>query len=80
MDIQLKCDDKFGIIEIKSFKSRIRTEAAKQQTAAYAVQLQMKSICLALFVPVADENVLNQLSGETVIDGVNVFVFAIGWV
>lgn len=48
--------------------------------ARYAKKLNLPSIILALFVPVEDETVLEKLSGETVIDGVNVMVSAIGWV
>jgi len=35
---------------------------------------------IALFAPVEEEEVLAKLSGQTVMDGVNVVVTAIGWV
>ncbi len=80
VDLHLRCSGKTAIIEVKSLKSRMKTEAAKRQAAAYAAQLGLKAICVALFVPVEDETVLNRLSGESVVDGIMVFVSAIGWV
>ena len=80
VDLHLRCSRKTAIIEVKSFRSSLKTEAAKRQAAAYALQLGLKTICIALFVPVEDETVLNRLSGESVIDGIKVFVSAIGWV
>ncbi len=80
VDIHLKCAGKAGIIEVKSFKSMVKTESAKRQAAEYASRLGLSATCIALFVPVEDESVLKALSGETAIDGVKVFVSAIGWV
>ncbi len=80
VDLHLKCGDKTGIIEVKSFESRTRTESAKKQAAAYAKSLLLNRVMIALFVPVEDRDVLDRLSTETLIDGVNVIVSAIGWV
>jgi hypothetical protein len=80
VDLHLKCGQKQGIIEVKSFKSHKKTEAAQIQAARYAEQLGLDSVTLAVFVPTDDENVLNQLSGERMIGGVKVTVSAVGWV
>ena len=54
-------------------------ESAKRQAAGYAAQLGLDAVCIALSVPVRDEAELEKLSGESVADGVKVFVAAIGW-
>ncbi len=79
VDLHLRCGDKKAVIEVKSFRDLAELEYSKRQAAGYAKKLGMPSIAVALFVPVEDEAVLNQLSGETWIDGVRVFVSAIGW-
>jgi len=63
---------------VKSFRSRSETEAARGQAARYAAKLGLKSVTLAVFVPVEDEDVLKQLSGQTITDGIEVTVSAIG--
>jgi hypothetical protein len=80
VDLHLRCGEKRGIIEVKSHKSMSKTRTARKQAARYAKQLGMLTVTLAVFVPADDETVLEKLSGETDIDGVNVFVSAIGWV
>jgi hypothetical protein len=79
VDLHLKCRDKFGIIEIKSFRSHAGTQNGILQAASYARSLNLNSVTLALFVPVDDEAVLAKLSGEHQSDGVTVTVVAIGW-
>ncbi len=79
VDLHLKCGDRRGIIEVKSFKSFAATERAKTQAARYAERMGLASVALAIFVPVSDETVLEALSGETVIDGATVALTAIGW-
>jgi hypothetical protein len=79
VDLHLKCREKTGIIEVKSFTSLASAESAKIQAARYAVKLGLKTVTLALFVPVEDETVLEKLSGEREIDGIIVTVRAIGW-
>lgn len=56
-----------------------KTKEAIIQAAAYAKSMGLNSVTLALFVPVEDEIVLNQLSIQTNIDVVWVHVVAIGW-
>jgi AAA-like domain len=79
VDIHLNCDEKKGIIEVKSFIDTMETRRAQGQAAAYAKSLGLNSVTLALFVPVEDELILNQLSIQTNIDEVLVYVVAIGW-
>jgi len=79
VDLHLKCRDKLGIIEIKSFRSHAGTQTGILQAASYARNLNLNSVTLALFVPVDDEVVLAKLSGEHQSDGVTVTVVAIGW-
>ena len=64
---------------MKSFKSLLKAEYAKQQAAEYAKKLRQSQVMLAMFVPVDDEEILSEMSNETVIDGVRVMVSAIGW-
>jgi hypothetical protein len=80
VDIYLKCGDKEGIIEVKSFKSLTQLESAKTQAARYAAQVGSPAVALVVFVPVADESVLEKLSEERMIEGVRVTAAAIGWV
>jgi len=79
VDLHLKCRDKSGIIEIKSFKSHAGTQDAILQAASYASSLNLTSVTIALFVPLDDASVLASLSKETRCDGVVVTVVAIGW-
>jgi hypothetical protein len=79
VDLHLKCRDKFGIIEIKSFRSHARTQTGILQAASYARSLNLTSVTIALFVPLDDVSVLASLSKEIQCDGVVVTVVAIGW-
>ncbi len=80
VDIHLKCDPLRGIIEVKSFKNKSLFKKGKRQAARYAKDLKFDAVTMAVFVPVEDEEVLKQLSGEESIDGIRVCVVAIGWV
>lgn len=79
VDLCIRYGNRIGIIEVKSFKNLLRTETARQQAVAYAKSLGLIHVLIAMFAPVEDEDVLQQLSGESVIDGVRVVVDAIGW-
>ncbi len=79
VDLHLSCGGKRGVIEVKSYRSQPMLEKARGQAAGYARKLKLSSITLALFAPVLDEAVLEQLSGESFVDGVRVAVVAIGW-
>ncbi len=80
VDLHLRCEEKKGIIEVKSFRNAVTLKKDKAQAAGYAKSLGFKTVTLATFVPVEDETVLKKLSDEETIDGVKVNVVAIGWV
>jgi hypothetical protein len=80
VDLHLKCGEKRGIIEVKSYKSMAKVKEARKQAAGYAKKTGLDSVTIALFVPVEDEKILEKLSGKDLIEGVNVNACAIGWV
>ncbi len=80
VDIHIKCGAKRGIIEIKSFVNAYQIKRDRSQAARYAKGLGVAAITLAMFIPVEDEAVLEKLSGEEVVDGVQVTIVAISWV
>ncbi|MCP4112233.1 MAG: hypothetical protein GY749_43040 [Desulfobacteraceae bacterium] len=80
VDLHLKCNGRQAVIEVKSYTSRSGLEKAKKQAKDYARKLKLPAITLAVFVPVEDEEVLKQLSGEQIIDSIRVDVIAVGWV
>ncbi len=80
VDLHLRCGEKRGIIEVKSFTNISDAEKARGQAAKYAGQTGLNAVTIALFTPVEDESVLGELSGEDDIDGVKVAVVAIGWI
>ncbi|QTA82409.1 AAA ATPase-like domain-containing protein [Desulfonema limicola] len=80
VDLHLKCDGKQGIIEVKSFQKQSKLERAKEQAVSYARKLNLKSITIAVFVPVKDEEILEKLSSSQTIEGIKLDVSAIGWV
>lgn len=79
VDLHLKCAGRLGIIEVKSFTDLAAMDDVRSQAADYASRLKLPAVTVALFVPTEDENVLNQLSGEAIIEDVRVVVSAIGW-
>ncbi len=76
----MKCGDKCGIIEVKSFVDAYQAALDREQAAKYANSLGLHAVTLAMFMPVEDEMVLEKLSGEITIDAIHVHVVAIGWV
>ncbi len=80
VDLHLSCGEKKAIIEVKSFVDKSELEHSKEQASKYAKNLSLTFIALVVFVPVEEEYVLNRLSGRSVLDGVEVFVSAIGWI
>ncbi len=80
VDLHLNCGGKRGIIEVKSFTDISELKYSREQACRYAKKLGFGSVTIAVFVPVEDENILNQLSGKTLTDGVTAIVSAIGWV
>ncbi|MDM8536243.1 AAA-like domain-containing protein [Desulfobacterales bacterium HSG17] len=79
VDIWIKCIDKQGIIEVKSFVDLSELKRSQKQAAHYGKQLGIKAVTLAVFVPIEDENVLKKLCSVNVINGVKVSTEAIGW-
>ncbi len=79
VDLHLRCGEKRGVIEVKSFKSRAMAQSAGKQAAGYGRRMGLSAVVLALFVPVEDEDVLEKLSGVETIEGVEVSTIAIGW-
>ncbi len=80
VDVHVKCGDKRGIIEVKSFIDQFVTAQSKEQAADYAHQLGLDSVTIALFTPVEEEEILNQISDQVKIQNVTVITVAIGWV
>ncbi len=80
VDIHLRCGDKRGIIEVKSFTNIYQARADRSQAAEYAKNLGFDNVTMALFIPVEEETVLEKLSEIEMIDDVQVTVIAIGWV
>lgn len=80
VDIHLRCGEKQGIIEVKSFVNMYEAQAARQQAARYAKNLGLDRVTLAMFAPVEDKAVLEKLSVKEEIQGVQVTAVAIGWV
>ncbi len=80
VDIHLRCGTQRGIIEVKSFVKHSQIKSAQDQAADYAKHLSLDRVTVALFIPVLDETVLEKLSSQVVLNGVEVNVVAIGWV
>ena len=79
VDLFVRCGDKEGIIEVKSFADLYELDRGRQRAARYAASLGLDRVTMALFVPTKDEGTLQKLSGEQTIDGIRVIVVAIGW-
>ncbi len=79
VDLHLRCGDKEGVIEVKSFTNLREHREALGQASDYAAKLGFDRITLVTFVPTDDEDVLRKLSGEEILGDVRVTVSAIGW-
>ncbi len=79
VDIHIRCDNREGVIEVKSYRNPAKTRDGIIQAAAYAEKLGLSSVTLALFVPTDDASILEKLSTQTEQNGVVVHVVAIGW-
>jgi hypothetical protein len=80
VDLHLRCGDKRGIIEVKSFTNIYQARDDRHKAAEYATNLGFDNVTMAIFIPVEEETVLEKLSEIEMIDGVKVTVVAIGWV
>jgi hypothetical protein len=79
VDIHLKCDNKRGVIEVKSFMDAYQLQVDREQAAQYAKSLGLNSVTMAVFIPVEDDSVLEKLSGDATIQTIHGHVVAIGW-
>lgn len=79
IDMHLRCNDQQGLIEVKSFVDKYQLTIDKPKAAAYAKQLGLDVVTMAAFIPVLDKEILAQLSGTEMHDGVQVHVVKIGW-
>jgi len=80
VDLHLQCGKQRGIIEVKSFVDSYQIKEYRLQAADYAKGLGIDSVTIALFIPVLEETVLEKLSTQETIQGIEVTVVAIGWV
>jgi len=80
VDLHLLCGHQRGIIEVKSFVKNSQIKSNQDQAADYAKNLGLDRVTIALFIPVLEETVLEQLSTIEVVNGIEVTVVAIGWV
>jgi hypothetical protein len=64
----------------KSFVKNSQIKSNQDQAADYANNLGLDRVTIALFIPVLEETVLEQLSTTEVVNGIEVTVVAIGWV
>jgi len=78
VDLHLTCEEKRGIIEVKSYTNANKYKAAITQAAEYAKQTRSNNVTIAMFTPFTDEDVLNKLSVLKIVDSIHVNVVAIG--
>lgn len=79
VDLHLRCGEKHGIIEVKSFKDAYQLKDDRGRAAEYARDLGLNTVTMAVFAPIEDKTALKDLSSQIIIDGVLVDVVAIGW-
>lgn len=79
VDLHLRCGEKTGIIEVKSFTGAAQVSDARLQAAKYAGQTGLDHVTVALFVPEEEEKHVASLAGETTVESVRVTVVTIGW-
>jgi len=78
VDLHIVYESKKGIIEVKSFTNLKDSILARKQAASYAKQTDYSDVTIAMFAPFTDEHVINQLSVNEIVDGINVHVVVIG--
>ena len=79
VDLHIRCGEKRGVIEVKSFVDQYQAREDRKQAANYAKRLRLDKVTVATFVPIEEEAVLQELSVTEALDGVVVTVVAIGW-
>jgi len=80
VDLVLQAEGHTGVIEVKSFVNMYLLQKGYAQTAGYAKKLGLSEATMAVFVPVPEGEIPNEVGGEVVIDGVTIRVVALGWV
>lgn len=80
VDLHLRCGNKRGIIEVKSFTNIYQTRSDRHKAVEYAKNLGFDNVTMVVFIPVEEETVLEKLSEIEMIANVQVTVVAIGWV
>ncbi|MBF0227474.1 MAG: AAA-like domain-containing protein [Desulfobacterales bacterium] len=79
VDLHLKCKDKKGIIEVKSFIDAYQVKESIAQAANYGKKTGLNEVTVAMFAPFDDETIIEKLSTQEIIDGIKVTVVTIGW-
>jgi hypothetical protein len=78
VDLHIWCAGKRGIIETKSFTSLRDLKFSKKQASAYASSLGLDSVTLAVFITDASDEVIQKITSDEMIEGVQVNLKAIG--
>ncbi|MBF0226954.1 MAG: AAA-like domain-containing protein [Desulfobacterales bacterium] len=79
VDLHIKCGEKKGIIEVKSFQNYPKLTKGKVQAANYAKKMGFNEVTIALFAPFDDEAILEKLSTQETIDSIKVTIVTIPW-
>ena len=74
VDIHLRCDNREGVIEIKSFKDMHTLEQSIVQASRYAEGLNLRSIVLVVFLTGVEEDEAMQLKAEKNMGDIMVYV------
>ncbi len=74
VDIHLKCNNKEGVIEVKSFRDMHTLEQSIVQASQYANRLNLQSIVLVVFFTGVEEEEVIQLKAQREINDVVVYV------
>ena len=74
VDIHLRCNNKEGVIEVKSFRDMLTLEQSILQASEYARLLNLSSIVLVVFLTGVSEDEAMQLKAMREINGVTVYI------
>ncbi len=80
VDLHIQSKGRQGIIEVKSFVNSYEMELAKKQAVSYSKQLGLNEVTIAMFTPIEEEEVLEQLSISETMDDIQVHLVAVSWV
>ncbi|MBF0227831.1 MAG: hypothetical protein HQK76_20485, partial [Desulfobacterales bacterium] len=79
VDLHIKCGEKKGIIEVKSFIDAYQVKESILQAANYAKKTGLNEVTVAMFAPFDDETILEKLSRKETIDSIKVTIITIPW-